>query len=143
MAHHSDQPFGDFNPEDLFRKSMQNPQREKINELMAEAMQQKKMGPTGKFPDGKLNDTDEGEIQVGIAEVDGRVVMNFGKPIEWIGFTKEQAKQIGFSLHHKAGFSQWDWMKKWLDAWEKANPESGVTAYSIISWMNQQPTTAG
>lgn len=98
MAHHSEHPFDGFYPQDEFKKQMREPQVNKINDLIADAMQTKKLGATGQFPDGKLTNTDEGEIRVGIAQVDGRVVMNFGKPIEWIGFTKEQAKQIAESL---------------------------------------------
>ncbi len=53
-------------------------------------------GATGKFPNGKLNENDEGEIRIGIrADSNGIVTMNFGKPTAWIGFTKKQAYQIG------------------------------------------------
>jgi hypothetical protein len=49
------------------------------------------------FPEGKLNEADEGvlNIRMGLTE-DGRTfVIDFGKPVEWIGFTKEQAFQFG------------------------------------------------
>lgn len=60
------------------------------------------LGATGKFPDGKLNDDDEGEIQIGLTEKDGVVVLDFGKPVSWVGFSKEQAKEIGQMLIDKA-----------------------------------------
>ena len=63
-----------------------------------------KLGATGEYPRGKLNDDDEGEIVMGIAAdpKNGVVVMNFGKPTSWIGFTGEQAEQIAQSLSEKA-----------------------------------------
>lgn len=98
MAHHGLEPQGFMNNDwDHFQKDMPASQQDRIN--ASEAMKSfKKIGATGNFPDGKLNSSDEGEIQIGIKQIDGRVVMNFGKPIEWIGFTKEQAVQIAESL---------------------------------------------
>lgn len=149
MAHHGGNPLSDFNSdelrkmfesgnEDVFKKSMPSDQSKRLGDLL---MQNKMpdLGATGNFPDGKLNENDEGEIMVGITSAEDRVILNFGKPVHWIGFTKEQAKQISFSLQHKAGFSMWDWMKKWLDAYEREHPE--FSANSAINWMNQQPTT--
>lgn len=60
------------------------------------------LGATGQFPDGKLSDRDEGEIMIGIAVYRGRVLFNFGKPVQGIGFTPEQAEQIGRDLINKA-----------------------------------------
>lgn len=56
------------------------------------------LGPTGQFPEGHLNDDDEGEIKVGITHSDGKVVIHFGKPVAWIGFTPEQAYEIAQTL---------------------------------------------
>jgi hypothetical protein len=55
-------------------------------------------GPTGKFPQGKLTPEDEGEIQIAITDYNGKVVMDFGKPITWIGFTPDQAGEIADNL---------------------------------------------
>jgi hypothetical protein len=62
------------------------------------------LGSTGRFPQGKLSQSDEGEIQFGIAAypVKNKVFMNFGQPTAWIGFTAEQAEQIAESLLEKA-----------------------------------------
>ncbi len=83
-------------PMDEFVKSIPAEQANKINKALEAEKGQ--FGATGNFPDGKLTTDDEGEIQIGITQVDGRVVMNFGKAITWIGFTKEQALQIADSL---------------------------------------------
>jgi hypothetical protein len=61
-----------------------------------------KLGATGQFPDGKLSDNDEGEIMIGIAVYRGKVLFNFGKPVQGVGFTPEQAEQIGRDLINKA-----------------------------------------
>ena len=38
-------------------------------------------GPTGKFPEGKLNDVDdEGELAIGITTSKGVVIVNIGLP---------------------------------------------------------------
>ena len=108
MAHHGTNPMSDFNSDELkkmfeqqsddgFKKSMAASQSERLNELLMKN-KMPDLGATGNFHDGKLNENDEGEIMVGITEYDGRVIMNFGKGIRWIGFTKEQAKQIADSL---------------------------------------------
>lgn len=55
---------------------------------------QRELGATGQFPEGQLNDDDEGEIRIAIGSTEGKVVMDFGKPIAWIGFTPEQARGI-------------------------------------------------
>ena len=60
------------------------------------------LGATGQFPDGKLSDNDEGEIMIGIAVYRGKVLFNFGKSVRGIGFTPEQAEQIGRDLINKA-----------------------------------------
>jgi hypothetical protein len=56
-----------------------------------------KIGPTGIFPRGKLNDTDEGELAVGIAadKSTKKVLIQFGTPTAWIGMDPDQA--IGFA----------------------------------------------
>lgn len=64
------------------------------------------IGATGEFPDGKLTDDDEGEIRIGITEKDNVIVLDFCKPISWIGFTKEQAIQIAQTLIDKANAVQ-------------------------------------
>lgn len=56
------------------------------------------LGPTGEFPQGQLNEHDEGEIRLGVGVQDGKVVLNFGKPVVWIGMDPRQARQLAESL---------------------------------------------
>jgi hypothetical protein len=61
-------------------------------------------GPTGRFPNGKLNERDEGELLMGVATDKDKhiVLLNFGKPISWIGLTPEIAIILGQTLIRKA-----------------------------------------
>lgn len=59
-------------------------------------------GATGKFPDGKLDPLDEGEIQIRMGSLDGRLIIEFGKPISSIGFTRDEAIHIGQAILDKA-----------------------------------------
>jgi len=61
-----------------------------------------KIGATGKFPQGRLNQTDEGELRMAIYEEKGKIVISFGKDLSWIGFGKEEAIALGEMLISKA-----------------------------------------
>lgn len=52
----------------------------------------------GEYPEGKLNNTDEGALTVGIGHQAGKVVITFPKQVSWIGFTPEQAIEIAETL---------------------------------------------
>lgn len=52
------------------------------------------LGPTGQFPEGKLHQSDEGEIKLAIGHKEGKVVIDFGSQVTWIGFTPNQAEEI-------------------------------------------------
>jgi hypothetical protein len=96
MAHHGTVPPEFFN-EELLNKGKNT--SETLNPLPADESEIKtQLGATGKFPDGKLNDNDEGEIRVAIYQEKENIVINFGKPIVWVGFTKKQAIDIAISL---------------------------------------------
>lgn len=53
---------------------------------------------TGEFPDGRLNEHDQGAVAVAIGHQEGRVTLQFPKNLNWIGFTPEQAIDIAQSL---------------------------------------------
>lgn len=93
MAHHGDQPFFEQEPFDSdFMKQFIKQKEGNISD---------ELGATGSFPNGKLNANDEGEIAIGITKSNGTVVIDFGKPVHWIGFTSVQAIQIGENLIKK------------------------------------------
>lgn len=56
------------------------------------------LGATGRYPQGKLNEDDEGELQFGIARDGSKIVFNFGKSVHWIAMDTALAKQIAALL---------------------------------------------
>ena len=61
-------------------------------------------GATGKFPDGKISDDDEGELTLGVAydKVDGLVRIEFGKPVAWLALDPPAAIQFAETILRKA-----------------------------------------
>lgn len=80
MAHHGNGPFAD----EFFHS------------------QEPSLGATGLFPQGKLQSDDEGEIRLAVGQKDGKVVIDFGKPVAWLGFDAEQAESIADLLRRHA-----------------------------------------
>lgn len=62
------------------------------------------LGPSGDYPNGKLNEDDEGGLflQVGMDEQNQIVLMDFGAPTAWIGMTPEDALRVAEMLHDRA-----------------------------------------
>lgn len=54
------------------------------------------------YSHGKLTDEDEGDLRIALTELENRIVIDFGKKVHWIGFTKEQAKEFGTLLIKKS-----------------------------------------
>jgi len=61
-------------------------------------------GPTGKFPDGKLDPSDEGELAIGIAtdKKNGVIRIHFGKPIAWFALKKDEAMRLSKWIAERA-----------------------------------------
>jgi hypothetical protein len=102
MAHHGSEPSPEIR--DLFRNAFPEMDQSKVLGDLNRAIQSEelKLGATHRFPEGKLTKDDEGEIRVAIGQKDGKVVIDFGKPTAWIGFTPEQADDIAKLLHEHA-----------------------------------------
>jgi len=49
------------------------------------------LGPTGEFPQGKLNPDDEGALNCAISHENGCVRIDFNKKIAWIGLPPDHA----------------------------------------------------
>lgn len=84
------------------RGSMSNHSSSSDSEMFDLMSKQMGLGATKKFPEGKLTAQDEGELMMAIIAVNGKVVINFGTPTAWIGFTKEQAYELANTLRDKA-----------------------------------------
>jgi hypothetical protein len=58
-----------------------------------------KLGATGKFPAGKLEPGDAGELMAALSVVDGRVRLDFGpKPVAWLAIDADDAIALGGAL---------------------------------------------
>jgi hypothetical protein len=62
--------------------------------LVNERGRAEEFGATGEFPEGKLTENDEGEIRFGVANTAGKVVLDFGKPVAWLGMNPQQAVDL-------------------------------------------------
>lgn len=63
------------------------------------------LGATGRYPEGKLSKHDEGEIAFAVAAdpKHGKVLIDFGKPVAFLGMNADQAIALGEMLIAKAG----------------------------------------
>lgn len=72
---------------------------EALRRLFAERMTKgPELGATGLFPEGKLTGEDEGEIKFAIANAKGKVLLDFGTPVVWMGLLPDQADAIARTL---------------------------------------------
>jgi len=60
------------------------------------------LGPTDEYPDGMLNQEDEGELQIAVGPKGGKVAILFGKPVAWIAMTPSQAFKLSADLFNLA-----------------------------------------
>jgi hypothetical protein len=62
------------------------------------------LGATGKYPQGKLNDDDEGELCIAVAADKAKqvVVVDFGKPVHWLAMPKANIIEFANILIAKA-----------------------------------------
>ena len=100
MSHHgNDMP--NFLQE--YGKMFKNKNPNFLADALLQVNKEEKLGATNEFPAGKLDENDEGGIKFGCAIHEGKLILNFGeKPIKWIGFKKEEAKDLGEYLIQKA-----------------------------------------
>jgi hypothetical protein len=95
MAHHGPNPF------DGDKRSMEEIQ--KRNDLMRDLLDATKFrGAIGDFPEGKLTKQDEGAIQFAIGEAHGKVVVDFGTSVHWLGMTPQQAADFASTILKRA-----------------------------------------
>jgi hypothetical protein len=87
MSHHGIEPF-------------EEPEFQKRNEIMRRLLNSTAefRGAIGHHPDGKLTAFDEGSVQFAVGSQDGKVVLDFGTPVRWMGMTPQQAADLASSL---------------------------------------------
>ena len=96
MAHHGPNPF-DFGDDD--RPEFQKRQQ-RVRDLLTSVAEFR--GAIGAFPEERLTDQDEGAIQFAIGERDGKVVVDFGTPVHWLGMTPQQAADFASAILKRA-----------------------------------------
>jgi hypothetical protein len=69
-----------------------------LNEQFRKAMEPVRPGSTGQFPHGKLTPQDEGGIRFMVGSKDGVVIVDFGKPVAWLGMPPSDARALAESL---------------------------------------------
>ena len=97
MAHHGYEPFDGEGPE--FQRQHQLI-REMQKRLLSTAADFR--GAVGAYPEGQLTAADEGSIQFAIGEQDGKVVIDFGTSVHWLGMTPQQAADFASSVLKRA-----------------------------------------
>ena len=70
MSHHGSGPFDEKPMSDMMRKIF------------------------GEYPNGKLNVHDEGAVAFMVGASEGRVILQFPKPITWLGMEPNQAVEM-------------------------------------------------
>ena len=59
-------------------------------------------GATGTFPRGKLHESDEGALRMGVTVKNGTVILAFGTPVAWLGLTPQIARELAATLIERA-----------------------------------------
>lgn len=85
MSHHSD----DHND---------NPLPEAIRKALVDPL----IGATGLHPEGKITGSDDGGIQFAVGVKDGKVVLDFGTPVVWLGMNPGDALKLAETLIQNA-----------------------------------------
>ncbi len=70
------------------------------------------LGATGDFPEGKLTESDEGGLRFAIGHKDGKIVINFGTPVAWLGLSAEVARAMAKALESKAALVELEQLMK-------------------------------
>ena len=60
------------------------------------------MTDENKYPQGKLNEHDEGELAIRVGIKNKKVVIDFGKEIVWFGMDADMAANLGALLIKRA-----------------------------------------
>lgn len=65
-----------------------------LHAKLTEALKPVRLGPTGDHPNGRITPTDEGGIQFAVASKGNVVIIDFGKPVVWVGMPPDQARGL-------------------------------------------------
>ncbi len=89
--------MGQHHSMDEMSEEMRSKLEEHLKKDKAEA-KSPKFGATGEYPEPPLDRTDEGQISFGVTSHRGNVIINFGKPVAWLGMNGVQALALAEML---------------------------------------------
>lgn len=69
-------------------------------------MTERKVGATGRYPNGKLCEYDEGELGMMIGNMDGKVVFEFGCPVRWFALPADMARVFADHIVARADLAE-------------------------------------
>jgi hypothetical protein len=130
---------------------MNDNERKEIVDLLTSA---ERLGATGKFPQGKLNEEDEGELKLAVAHKDGEVMLVFGKPVSWLSLPKEEAKAFAQLILKHAEELQTgscktqnvtaETLQQRVVAWIRKNLEPGdvFNEETLVTWVGNHCSPA-
>jgi hypothetical protein len=78
-------------------------------DVIQEALEKTQRDVEGEFPEGRLNDEDEGALMVAVVVQDGKVAIRFPHPVQWFAMEPEQAVEMAVAMiknARRAGFKQ-------------------------------------
>lgn len=93
MGHHGQEPVFEETPEEQRRYAERLQKMVQLKSDLAGVF-----GDTGQYPQGALNEDDEGEIKFAVGVKEGKVCLDFGKRVRWIGMDAVQAAQLASTL---------------------------------------------
>lgn len=78
--------------------------RGQLNDILKRLVQQGQGKAPRAYPDSRMGGDDEGELAfaIGTDEKHGTVILNFNKPVKWMGMTPEDAMALAAKLIEKA-----------------------------------------
>lgn len=75
-----------------------DPRSTPIPDAIRQVLDKPLIGSTGEHPEGMLNQHDEGGIQFAVGVKDGKVCLDFGTPVSWLGMNPGDALALAQSL---------------------------------------------
>ena len=103
MGHHSDEPFDGEAFKDKKEAQAKFEAMEARNKLTRSLLDTTGFrGALGDYPQGKLTPSDEGAIQFAIGIEKGKVVLDFGTSVHWVGMSPQQACDLASLLVKRA-----------------------------------------
>ena len=73
-----------------------------VPEFVRQMLEEPLKGATGTYPEGRLGQHDDGAIQFALGERDGKVILDFGNPVSWLGMNPQQAVALAEAIIAKA-----------------------------------------